>query len=129
MQTALRFGGMAGFLAAMVEWVAFLLGQALHPAAAALNWAAVALVLLLFMVAGAAGGRGQPLSLAGFSGGAAGLLYGLFTSVLPAVAGRGAVPLHVLSYVVLVLDALVFGLLFGWLGGLLGRALPRRSGP
>jgi hypothetical protein len=111
---------MTGFLAAMVEWVAFLISTDLRGGAVSvLNAVALVLVVLLFLLAGFASTRGRrPIAVSGYAGGMAGVVYGMLTAVLPAVTGKGPVPQHVVSYVVLILDALLFGLLFGLLGGL-----------
>lgn len=130
MQTAMKFGGMAGFLAALVEWVAYLLATSLKATSVTVvNTLALVCVVLLFAVAGMASGKGhRPVVFGGYAGGVAGFLYGALTAILPAVEGRGNVQEHVVSYVVLVLDAVVFGIVFGWIGAWLISLRERRRG-
>jgi len=119
-RTALRIGAMGGVLAALIDWVGYLVAVEMHLSnALPVTTVAFLLVLLVFFVVGFAVRHGhRPIALGGYAGGLAGLVEGLLTAILPAVHGRGSLGGHVVSYVVLVLDAVVFGVLVGLLGAL-----------
>jgi uncharacterized membrane protein len=128
---AWRVGAMAGFLAAMIEWVRFLFATAYHlKGPAMLNTVASVVVTLLFVLTGwVAVARRRPLAAAGYAGVGAGLVYGVLTAVAPAATLSGAtLGVRALTYFATVVDSVLFGALAAVLGGVVGRLGQGRRG-